>query len=674
MRTPPAILAVLVTFIVEGACCAGTWGQRLLLAPGSGHGGRGIPFDAGLTEAPLWLRQAGSVVTRTTCDARVHLAARRHPGGWHLEGLWWPRGDEEVVLDLHGRGPRVTAPRLELTSGIGLWSSGDLEVKLQPSGFTAFPSGLRLEVEGAGAGASWVTTARSPVRTRLTLRTPQGNEILRLTLHAGEERIDLARVQVAGAQARARSGHPLKLRFGLGVPAVRDARGGWRRPRDEAISIIERDGALRLDGDALTEGIALQASDGAVGTLTTGMQGGERPPTLTLTPEGVLRLGPGMPAGPGEGSIQRFTWTSGVGRAVGPVLARPGDRPQPHGRTRRAAAPLASLAGRVDRSLRGWLQDARGGPLRDGAGRGDWPMSFEEVGNLEYDTTLGLLGAYRRTGDSAFACAAMAARDHQVTRDRDAAATGLFFPHGLDHRSGTIEIGHHWIEGLCLHARWSGDPAAIGTRDAILEAQLATLGRVDLDELKPRSLGWGLLALVVGDEAKPTHAGRREIVRWIRHLVKKQGAHGHLELVPIGGVARGRFVITPYVEGGIILPALARAAARAPSNGARAGVRRLRAALVRDAFREDDERRTRVVRRIEVERGSKRPLRTRGMAPGEDAALVVAGLLRSGARLQGDMAGALRAVPATWSVPHRRYPGRVLSVLAHAVAVVGAGP
>src|SRR5262249_4157819 len=105
-----------------------------------------------------------------------------------------------------------------------------------------------------------------------------------------------------------------------------------------------------------------------------------------------------------------------------------------------------------------FLGDQAHGLLLEGEDAGDWKMDRLRVGNLEYDTALGLAEFGFLARDPVAMNQARASADHLLAFDRDAASSGLFFVHGASHRSGGLEAGHHWIGGLALLDRADGDP------------------------------------------------------------------------------------------------------------------------------------------------------------------------------------------------------------------------
>jgi hypothetical protein len=295
-------------------------------------------------------------------------------------------------------------------------------------------------------------------------------------------------------------------------------------------------------------------------------------------------------------------------------------------------------------------------------------MPDRSVGNQEYDGVLAF-SARAFAGDPRALAQARAAADHALGRDWDALGSGLQFPHGRDHRTGPVEAGHHWIEGLHLLVLWEQDPLLQEQLVRLVASQQAWFAARDLGRELPRSLAWGLLALsaAVPLSATPEQA-RGELRRWRRHVLGRQGAEGFLHLSR--GAGDDLWRVHPFVQGGILLRALVASRGAAPGAGVRAAVQALARALVREALVEDEQGRTRVARSLVVEARSGSVVSHQGLLAGEEAALVLAGLLLADRNLAGHGGlGALRAdLPSTLRLSERRRVGQDLVLLLRALA------
>lgn len=312
-------------------------------------------------------------------------------------------------------------------------------------------------------------------------------------------------------------------------------------------------------------------------------------------------------------------------------LALPSPLPGGRPKTRVSGAPhLAALALETDAALRALRTDPRRGLGVRRGDAGDWRMDAYRFGNLEWDTSLGLLLRHFDRGDPQDFGQAMQAVEHLLQRDRDAARSGLFFLHGQGHRSGTVEPGHHWTEGLRLAAAASDDPRLRDVLPRIADQQIASLSRMDLDLALPRSLGWGLSALVsLHDVATDARSSERAIRRLRDHVIGRWLPEGRFALERAGPDPDAPYRTSPFVETGIVLSAIVRAESVAPSVLARERVRKAAAAGLRDSYDEVDGRR--ILRQAiwsDPVRG--RPLKKTGEASGEERLLFLAGLKAAG--------------------------------------------
>ncbi len=349
-------------------------------------------------------------------------------------------------------------------------------------------------------------------------------------------------------------------------------------------------------------------------------------------------------------------------------LALPSLLPGGRFASRVSGAPhLSAIAEEADAALRALRSDPRRGLGVRREDAGDWKMDAYRFGNLEWDTTLGLLLRHLDRGDPADFGQAMQAAEHLLQRDRDAARSGLFFLHGAGHRSGMVEPGHHWTEGLRLASAMTDDPRLRDALPRIADEQIASLSRIDLDLALPRSLGWGLLALVsLHDVATDRKSSEKTIRRLRDHVVLRWLPEGRFALERAGPDPDAPYRTSPFVETGIVLPALVRAEAVAPSALARERIKKAAAAAVRDSYDEIDGRR--ILRRAiwsDPVRG--RPLKKTGEAGGEERLLFLAGLKAAGIKSAAH-ASELAQVRADLLWREKTFVGKEASMLLRALA------
>ena len=573
--------------------------------------------------------------------------------------------------------------------------TGAIVVTLEPGGcLRALGVRWRL-VPWGGASAPWRVVHRCGARLDLERLAHSEDRRLELralvTLHAGLSRIDV------GLHVHAEAGAALP--GGIGLLAERHesmaVRPGDGPVFEEAISLRRADGRWwRTDGEPDDEGpdpadeppgvasatedhVVLECSEPWSVAFSSGLM------AITADPPArrvwMWSTEPGAELAAGEGRMLRARIGPGrrapspvaFGRPVAPTPVAGGGTP-----LTTPVSPMPSSSVGIEGAMSGpvasFLADAKYGLQQEGTGRGDWPFSPKHVGNLEYDTILGLLLHALRAGDARAFHAARAAGDHLLTVDRDAAHTGLFHPHGRGHRAAPIEAGHHWVEGLMLLDTWTADPLRSGILDEVLEDQARTLGALDLDRQLPRSLGWGLLALSAAAhrEGAWTAATRTAVRRWRRHLLARQTPGGLLALVRVRS-ERDLHQENPFVQGGIIAPALARSLRPLPDPRTRRAARRLATALATHALHRVDDRWS-LALRVVVNARSGRVIGRSGDAPGEHAALFLAGLLTTSPSLR--VRPPLRAlrgrIPATWRFPRKRYIGPELSILLRSMPVL----
>jgi len=326
---------------------------------------------------------------------------------------------------------------------------------------------------------------------------------------------------------------------------------------------------------------------------------------------------------------------------------------------------LAAIEATAADALRAWRSDPRRGLGHRARDAGDWRMDASSDGNLEWDTALGLGLRFLDRGDPRDLRQAVCGAAHLALVDRDAARSGLFFQHGLDHRSEVVEAGHHWVEGLRLVADLLDDPRTQALLPRLATDQTRTLAGVDLAVAPTRSVGWGLRALAALHDLAPDRgASAAQIRRFRAAALAAATASGHLGVEPEsipGGLRR----VSPFVAGGVLLPALTRADEATEERAARRAVATAAAALRRDAFERVDGRDVfRASLFLDARRG--RLARRSGEGSGEELLLFLAGLAEAAGAVPADRAR-LETALATLRLPTKRHLGKELSMALRAL-------
>ncbi len=290
---------------------------------------------------------------------------------------------------------------------------------------------------------------------------------------------------------------------------------------------------------------------------------------------------------------------------------------------------------------------------------GDWPMG-RGFGNLEFDTGLGFLLGFLRTGDARWLDEARVALRH--LRDADVrwsdGRPSLPRVHGADHGEHS-QLDHVWLEGLLLEWALSGDPwaleAACGFRDAIVSSFAEDADRsFRVDEgprgsspaptlvAPEREVAWSLLSTIAAEALAPeTGLGslRRSLVS---ALLDAEAGRGFLSPVPKreaesgsedpSGRARRRSIrVNPWITLGITVEALCRAHEIEPREEVRQAIQRIASTVADHAF----EPKTRAIAGglfFDPTR-QEDPARSRPVSP--DAALFAARGLAHAARITG---------------------------------------
>ncbi|MGC6488016.1 MAG: hypothetical protein ACON4Z_10250 [Planctomycetota bacterium] len=188
-------------------------------------------------------------------------------------------------------------------------------------------------------------------------------------------------------------------------------------------------------------------------------------------------------------------------------------------------------------------------------GAGDYARRDGEVTNLEYDTTFALLRcAVASRNRRAFVLAQRGAR-HLRDRDLDA-RTGLPFLHGATHRSGRVESGHAWLQGMLWIGLLTADDGALAAARALGRALAAHLpvGRRRQERL--RSYAWPLLEaealLRVAHDPVVARAADRLAVA----IAARFDARARTWRFGEGEEPRGVYLERSWLTAGLLIPAL----------------------------------------------------------------------------------------------------------------------
>ncbi len=276
---------------------------------------------------------------------------------------------------------------------------------------------------------------------------------------------------------------------------------------------------------------------------------------------------------------------------------------------------------------------------------GDWRWSRSDAGNLEYDTSLGFLAWGARHRSPAQAAWAVTAARHLVQRDLDRWPLGLPLRHGRYHRSGVVEVGHLWFEGLLAVAGTTADGFLLEELEKVTEAFCKRQGERIPRRTLMRCLGWGTLAAAALNGWYGDERTERRLEAYRRAFLEAPGAATPL-VEPMRGEA-GLFRVSPWVAQGILAPALLRADELAPDSAVAARVRRMSDELIEEAWEEDTGR---LYGRLVVDE-SGRIVKKDGASPGEEMLFFAVGLLAAetltGVKSYG--ATARRVATQAWS-------------------------
>jgi len=190
-------------------------------------------------------------------------------------------------------------------------------------------------------------------------------------------------------------------------------------------------------------------------------------------------------------------------------------------------------------------------------GRGDYARGpeGEVVTNLEYDTTLALVGMGLATGDPDLVRRAWESAWHTVTVDRDG-RTGLVFSHGRDHRTGRPEPGHVWLTGVLLVGCVTADADLIDAAGSIARSLVKHPPMGEGWQQRARDYGWPLWEVenylaFAPEESGLVQGADRMATMLMDRFEEPWGVFRFGE----GESGRG-YTERAWITGGILLPAL----------------------------------------------------------------------------------------------------------------------
>ena len=190
-----------------------------------------------------------------------------------------------------------------------------------------------------------------------------------------------------------------------------------------------------------------------------------------------------------------------------------------------------------------------------------------------------------------------------------------------------------------------------------------------LETALPRSLGWALVACCALHPLAPDAArSRKAIARIERFVLARQSDAGHFMIEP-STAREGGFRVSPFVDGGILLPALEKAS-RITRNGAtRPAAARAREALWRDGVVREPAG-VSLVSSILIAPRTGGVILQAGRAEGEEIALFLSGVAGTG---PGALeSGLLRMAESTLAIERRTFLGKGISMLLRALPAYAA--
>jgi hypothetical protein len=622
-----------------------------------------VPVACGLLDAipasgPPWrpVRVAPSgggavhgVLARAPWGATLHVVLPRIRGG--RSGL---RIEERAP-------PPAPASALSVHADGGSWESGTFRVAFGHDGSIAVADRvLRLEPRWPRDGI-WRVASRNPVRCALTWRAP--GVAWHVVLWAGCRALDATLVLEGAPGGGAAAWGVAWDGDGDDPPAPESLPASESQPADvepeePAFEVVVAD----LAKDPC---VAMPAAESTL-TVLTRRHGPASP--VPGPPGGrprLLAVDPVEAPAPGAARVLRLRIAEGPAPPV--VLARPAAMPRAwpgggvFGDPSRVRA-LGRLDRKLDAALAAFRADPRHGLLHRRGDLGDWRMDASRFGNLEWDTSLGFALRWIAGGEPVDAWQAVLGVEHALLCDRDP-VSGLFFQHGSKHQSGLVEAGHHWAEGLAAIASLLDDPWLLDEARRLADDQVAELGKLDPEAALPRSLGWALTALcALHERTSDREASRRVVEKLLRFVLARQGRFGHFLIEPSTAREEG-WRVSPFVDGGILLPALERAGRLTRDGRVKDAVRRSREALIADAI-EVEPGGAFLVSSLLVDRRSGRVVARAGRAEGEEIALFLSGIAGGQDPALGVL---LRRAEETLVLDERIFLGKGISMLMRAL-------
>ncbi|MHC4898671.1 MAG: hypothetical protein ACYTGW_16360 [Planctomycetota bacterium] len=194
-------------------------------------------------------------------------------------------------------------------------------------------------------------------------------------------------------------------------------------------------------------------------------------------------------------------------------------------------------------------------------GRGDYQRSGGVMTNLEFDTTWGFARLGLALADPWLLQRAWRSAVHLVDLDLDA-DTGLAHRHGRDHRGGSPDPGHTWLQGLLLVGCVFADRQLIQNARrlaiGIATHPVARTGRRD----RLRDQAWPLLALESWLRFEDHPEVRRAADAIAQGLKDRWDPRNKVVRFGEGKRRNGVYEATLWLQGGVLLPALHKHAAR----------------------------------------------------------------------------------------------------------------
>lgn len=238
-------------------------------------------------------------------------------------------------------------------------------------------------------------------------------------------------------------------------------------------------------------------------------------------------------------------------------------------------------AGRLGEPVRRELAAARPHlrELPGERGAGDFGRSGGVVTNLEFDTILGLLHQALGAGDGAALALAMRCAQHLRDRDLDA-ATGLPFPHGLDHRTGGPAAGHAWLQGLLLAGLLAADDEHLATASVIAHGLAAHPPVGEGRHEVARDFAWPLLELEAWLALTPDRLLAQAADRLAVSIDSRFDPVARTWRFGEGEVGDGVYLERGWITAGLVVPALRRHLLRRADPVLAAHVRTVQSALL----------------------------------------------------------------------------------------------